>query len=635
MTISIQGSQFIDEHGRTLHLRGVNLGGSSKVPAIPNGATWIPGGFFDHRQVSFVGRPFPLEEADEHFSRLKKWGLNFLRFLITWEAIEHEGPGKYDQEYLDYLYQVIKKAGEYDLCLFIDPHQDTWSRFSGGDGAPGWTFDAVGMDMKKFKVTGAAITHQQYGAPFPHLHWTSNYSKFACATMNTLFFGGDVFAPNTFVEGIPVQEFLQSHYIHAIQQVCQRLKEFPFVIGYDTGNEPSQGYIGYPDLDCIPAKVVARGPSPSIYQGILLAAGYPQQVKQRSLWSNLLDWNTSVLLNPGNMSLWQAGVKPIWQHNGVWDVDRQGKPHLLNPKYFSKVNGRAVDFDLDFFTPFVMRYTKAIRGVDPRAFIFISPPPPDIRYGSEHIKLSDQEHMVHSPHWYDGIALQSRAYISWFGIDSRGGRRKFIFGRQAKRKSFQNQIKRFIECSETMLGGVPTVIAETGIPFDMSKKSSFRDGDFSQQIRALDDTMQALEANRVNFTLWNYTADNSNQRGDQWNNEDFSIFSRDQQKDIEDINSGGRALQAILRPYVIKTPGKLLSINFNIKSRVFSCSFEWDSDIRAPLELFIPEFQYPHGFEVFASNGEWDFNPDTQILTFPVRNNEIFQQIKIIPKMSE
>ena len=89
----IDGIWFKDDKGRALILRGVNLGGSTKVPFRPNGATHIREGFYDHRDVSFVGRPFPLEEADEHFSRLREWGFTFLRFLVTWEAVEHAGPG--------------------------------------------------------------------------------------------------------------------------------------------------------------------------------------------------------------------------------------------------------------------------------------------------------------------------------------------------------------------------------------------------------------------------------------------------------------------------------------------------------------------------------------------------------------
>src|SRR3990167_2998983 len=102
-----------------------------------------------------------LKDADEHFRRLSIWGFTFIRLLTTWEAIEHKGPGIYDYEYLEYFKQIIKIAAKYNISCFVDFHQDVWSRWTGGDGAPGWTLDVVGFNITNFHESHAAYIHQK------------------------------------------------------------------------------------------------------------------------------------------------------------------------------------------------------------------------------------------------------------------------------------------------------------------------------------------------------------------------------------------------------------------------------------------------------------------------------------------
>ncbi len=383
--LRIHGDHFEDEQGRFVQARGVNLGGSSKVPARPDGATWRKEGFYDHRRVSFVGRPFPLNEAGEHLRRLRRWGFTLLRLLVTWEAVEHAGPGIYDQEYLDYLTEVVKLAGEYGFDVLIDPHQDVWSRFTGGDGAPGWTLEAAGMDATKLHPAGAALLHQESGENFPAMIWPTNLNRLGAATMFTLFFGGRDFAPQARAGGVSIQDFLQDHFLGAIQQVVQRLKGLPQVVGYEIFNEPHSGWIGAPQVSRRAKTPLLLGESPTIFQAMLLGAGYPQAVDVFALGLTGFVRKGQRVVNPGGVSVWREGAGDIWRQHGIWGLDAGGRPRILIDDYFRRVGGRVVDFYRDYYKPFTRRFAAAIRAISPDTLLFVEgvpqeePPPGELK----------------------------------------------------------------------------------------------------------------------------------------------------------------------------------------------------------------------------------------------------------------
>ncbi|KAF8943522.1 hypothetical protein BGZ47_005362 [Haplosporangium gracile] len=566
----IRGQWFKDHTGRTVTLRGVNLSGASKMPVgCPSHQTE---GFLreDGTEVSFIGRPFPLEEADEHLGRLKHWGFNLLRFIVTWESIEHAGPGKYDMEYFEYLVQVLYKCKEYGFKCFLDPHQDVWSRFSGGSGAPLWTLHLAGLDPSHFAQTNAAIVHNFYEDPenFPKMIWVTNYTKLAAATMFTLFFAGSVFAPNCIVDNMNIQDYLQTHYIKSYMALAEYITaqhgiEDDVVIGYDTLNEPSAGWIGVEDVTKIPShQEYSKESTPTPLQAMLLGQGHKQSVEfwvltffgpKRKGYKTIDPEGVTAWLSPEDRDQkdkrfgWKRAPQfprageCIWAQHGVWDSATQ---QALVPDYFLRDpnTNETFDFGSRSFLPFCRRFAQAVRTIHKAAIIFLEPPvnelPPSLPppHDDDDVAQFDiTSRVVYAPHWYDGLTLLNKRW-NFFNIDYLGVKRgrytcyaaAVKIGEKAIRECFRYQLACIKEEGQAALGQHPTLIGEIGIPYDMSDKKSYKpNGNYKDQIKAMDANMYALESNHLNFTLWNYCADNSHKWGDLWNGEDLSLWSKD------------------------------------------------------------------------------------------------------------
>ncbi|NHJ20426.1 MAG: glycosyl hydrolase family 5 [Candidatus Lokiarchaeota archaeon] len=632
MALRIKNNQFTDEKGRTVLLRGVNLGGSSKVPILPNGATHLKSDFSDHRDVSFIGRPFSLKEADEHFSRLKSWGFNCLRFLVTWEAIEHSGPKEYDNGYLDYLEEILKIAGEFGFYIFIDVHQDVWSRMTGGDGAPGWTFELVGLDYTKFESSEASLTMQKRYDPkdqsnYLPMHWMGNTYRFANGTMWTLFFGGRDYAPSCRINGINIQDYLQNHFFDAVKKVALRLKDNSHVLGFDILNEPSEGWIGkFVDGSEWKGKSEVLGYVFTPIDAMLTGAGYSRVIGYQEVKRFGIKETRKDELNQGRISCWLEGFEDIWRKEGIWDLNELGNPEILKNDYFINKNGEKVDFYRNYYSPFLKNYTDAIRSVYPNAIIFLTGPMESVLKG-ESLELDVPHNSVHAAHWYDVATTGTKKAMLKANYNIITGTP--VIGKQNVRQMFVSQLEQIKNYSHAFFKGIPTIIEEFGLPFDLNNKEAYTklktepSEAWKTHIKALNNYYNALDANLLHALQWNYTPDNTNEWGDHWNFEDLSIYSLDQRINPENIDSGGRAISGFCRPHFLFCTGNPLKMEFKMKEGFFYFEFYGDASIEGSTVLFIPEIHFPNGYNIDLSEGEIDRDKRDQLVSIIIKENGV------------
>ena len=225
--------------------------------------------------------------------------------------------------------------------------------------------------------------------------------------------------------------------------------------------------------------------------------------------------------------------------------------------------------------------------------------------------------------------------------------------------------------AKSMLGKkVPVFFTEIGIPFDMDDKKAYITNDYSSQTAALDALGFALEGSNLSYTLWCYCSINSHIWGDNWNNEDFSIWSPDDKPLYHDTRaktptpepspastvasvststsksgssqppsfikpdnhldldspsctlksdlSGFRALDAIMRPFPIQIHGRFEFAEFNLCNKSYLLKLVGKTtpeQITVPTYIFIPRHHFtPSRLSIRSSSGHYTYNTDYQVL---------------------
>jgi len=615
--VRTDGVRFVDHAGRQLLLRGVNLGGDCKVP-FPDGGTDVPTDFADHRDVSFVGRPFPLAEADEHLGRLRHWGFNVLRFLVTWEAVAHAGPGSRDEAYLDYIVRVLERAQAHGLAVFIDFHQDVWSRMSGGSGAPGWTFEALGLDFTSFAAAGAALVMQQafdYGSPqdhqpgYPMMSWAGNYQRPANAIMWTAFFAGAAFTPDWTIAGQNVQHFLQQQYLAAMDAVAARVAHLPAVVGIDTLNEPGLGWLGQ-SLSQRPAGPAGLRPGPqwTPLDGLRLAHGQSVRIPVlvRDAATGALRSDGERVFNERCRRIWRPGIADPFAAHGAWRP-AGGEGEALDERFFQNFDGEVLDIGRHAMAPFFDAVARTIRRHRPDWLVFAEINPYSTALGAR-FPSQMPAHWVNASHWYDIECLRSKRAPSASRADL------------ARR--YRPELEGLRELGVAHAIPAPMLLGEFGIPFDLDGGLAYRrwragetgpeiwDGHVAPLAAAYD----VLDALLASGTLWNYTASNRNDAriGDHWNQEDLSIFSRDQHTTDDDPDCGARALAGFCRAYVLAAQGRLRAMRCDDARATLEFELDADPSIDAPTLVFLPRRQF-RAIELTADAPlRWSFDPLAQ-----------------------
>ena len=653
-----------DSLGRYIYINGVNLADTKLA------MTTAP-------KVSYVGRPIPEKQADEFYKKLQSMGFNAVRFLVSWEGIEHDGPGKYDQAYLDYIRRMVKKAQDYGLWVLIDFHQDMFARAMfvkfnhhpkgvqegsleyqvlslfepyddriQGDGAPAWVVHDC-LPEKKFDSPAFGIPRilgnltDSKGNPN-----TAMISRLV-SVIGKVMGGGSLPTDTTWMKY--VLNHRPPHF--GPDETTDLLPLTNWGINLFLSLDLSRLYACFfASQDAMPDLMIQGRPASDFLQDDY-ADAYAEVVKKVSDLPNILGYD--IINEPSSMfvSLAAAGlfaqtgsldsVKGLMEQlfgletgDNVYQIliDLQvlppdTKPDTLRAYGLSGINtsgvlGLLFSFDRNYLQPFYEKVSQKILANDPDAIIFFEPSgglAMVLSYitgpGNPMIWTQPMTRLKNVPMQVYAPHYYPDIY-PYLGLNQPP--RTFVPGEIAQ-QDYSTAIKGVLTPASRDMDNTPAVVGEFGTYFNFNGIQNSVAQNYAVSAEILDNYYESFEKLFTGRMIWCASTHNEKEDGEGWNHEDFSIFGPDGKP---------RAAQAFQRPVPLAISGKPVAMHYYSPLHYFDPDkgvyprlkeFELDfasKETDAATEIYVPMAVYDQGFYVFLSDGWAHYDRGTQRLFF-------------------
>ena len=598
-----------DEHGRYVFFHGVNASCSTKVPVKLDETTGLP---------TYIGRPFPLDRARQELARLRDMGLDSIRLLVMWEAVEPEARGKYDQAYLDYIRSMVQIAGEHRIHVLLDMHQDMFSRhlrarFNSrpeygvpgsvehtllslvpslkygydeavqGDGAPLWAVKAC-LQEKKTDSKHWGVPRLVSGLDAAQLD--KIYKLFLRLTGQEdpggttpiwAFYLTLALPPKFEVdESTDMLPFTNWGLAHALSLDVARCyaclfagdKAFPGleVEGQNVKDYLQQAYAGawaqvaarVRDLPNVMGYDIINEPGGNFVTLSAVAAMIKSGSVEgaRGLLESLLGLENGGELYEALLTLKLLPPDTTPETLKKWGLDRVDVFNVL-----AMNNG----FDETHLRPLYERVGQAILKVDPDALIFIE--------GSSSIALLTGGYGGLGGMWElpmthpAGAALKGRVVYAphWYTdiypfLGFNVNPRSFTV-EQVRYRDYRPKLEEAAGLASYSLGNIPVVFGEFGSYFNYNNTveqgqyvNRSRQQSYEVSAHILNNYYEAFESMFQSRMLWCVSTENDERKGDLWNREDFSILGPDGEP---------RAQAAWSRPHARALAGKPIATHYH------------------------------------------------------------------------